>query len=136
MPQFYMALFALLNIFMYFALKRFWIGGSSFLPMIGILGKSQFFFYAFLVNMGVIIGSFISAVLGGEFMLRNFRKDLLFRGVLGGFLIGVGITLAPGTCTTAFVVGIPMLSVSSFLSLAGIILGAYFVYLITWRSRP
>jgi hypothetical protein len=56
------------------------------------------------------------------------RKSNLARAVFGGFLIGMGITLAPGTCTTAFVTGMPMLSVSSFLSAAGILIGTLLVF--------
>ena len=46
-------------------------------------------------------------------------------------MIGIGITLCPGTCTTAFVTGMPMLSVSSFLSAAEIFIGAYIAYRLT-----
>ncbi len=31
--------FAVLNVAMYALLTKFWIGGSSFLPMVGILSK-------------------------------------------------------------------------------------------------
>jgi uncharacterized membrane protein YqaE (UPF0057 family) len=134
-PQFFMGAFAVVNVFMYFVLHKFWIGGSSFLPMIGVMGKSNTFFYAFLVNIGVIIGSFISAITSDEFIFRMPQKKYLFRAVFGGFLIGMGVTLAPGTCTTAFVIGVPMMSVSSFLSIAGIILGAYSVYRISWGKK-
>ncbi len=120
--------FALLNVIMYLTIKKFWIGGSSFLPMIGILGDSNKFLFAFVVNLGVILGSFIGAKSFGEFKLRMPVGKDIWKGVLGGALIGVGVTLAPGTCTTSFVTGIPMLSVSSFLSAAGIFVGAFTVY--------
>lgn len=122
------AAFALLNVAMYWAIGRFWIGGSSFLPLVGELGQKQAFLYALTVNLGVIVGVLVSAASFKEFKLRLPRKADLWKAVLGGFLIGVGITLAPGTCSTAFVTGIPMLSVSSFLSAIGIFLGAYAVF--------
>ena len=99
--------------------------------MIGIAGPGKSFLFAFIVNLGVIAGSAVGAVTSGEFRLRLPRA--VPRAVLGGVLIGIGVTLAPGTCTTAFVTGIPMLSVASFLSAAGIFIGAYIVYRLTWR---
>ncbi len=120
--------FALLNVIMYFSIKKFWIGGSSFLPLIGNVGANSKFLVALTVNIGILIGSFISAKLSGEFILRLPRAKELPKFILAGFLVGIGITLNPGTCTTAFVTGMPMLSVSSFLSAAGIFLGGYFVY--------
>ena len=123
--------FAVLNVVMYLTIKKFWIGGSSFLPMIGKLGPDKKFLFAFIVNLGVIAGAFLGAVSSGEFRVRMPQN--LSRAVIGGVLIGVGVTLAPGTCTTAFVTGIPMLSISSFLSAAGIFIGAFIVYSLTWR---
>lgn len=126
--------FSVLNIVMYLTISKFWIGGSSFLPMIGKFGPGQKFLFAFLVNMGVIAGAFIGAVVSGEFNLRWPSRNNLFRGVIGGFLIGMGVTLAPGTCTTAFVIGVPMLSVSSFLSIAGIFIGGFISYSLTMKK--
>ena len=123
-----MAGFALLNIAMYLAIKKFWIGGSSFLPMIGKTGPGGAFLFAMMVNVGVIAGSALGAVSGREFRWRAPRVRQLPRLILGGMLIGAGVTVAPGTCTTAFVTGIPMLSVSSFLSLAGILIGAWLMF--------
>ena len=125
---FYVVCFALLNVAMYLSIHKFWIGGSSFLPMIGELGPEKKFLFAFIVNVGVIAGAFLGSSFNDEFLLRMPRKSNLARAVFGGFLIGMGITLAPGTCTTAFVTGMPMLSVSSFLSAAGILIGALLVF--------
>ncbi len=130
--------FALLNVLMYLLLRRFWIGGSSFLPMIGNLGKERAFLLAFIINLGVIVGSFLGAKLNDEFRLRMPKTSTLFNAIAGGFFIGVGVTLCPGTCTTCFVTGIPMLSVASFLSAAGILIGAFFVFLWqreAWRAK-
>jgi hypothetical protein len=123
--------FAALNVIMYVTIHKFWIGGSSFLPMIGKIGKENAFLFAFIVNLGIIVGAFVGAFTHAEFRLRWPKRQHIGRAVLGGLLIGVGITLAPGTCTTVFVTGIPMLSVASFLSAAGIFIGAYIAYRIT-----
>ncbi len=130
-PIVMVACFALLNVIMYWTLHKFWIGGSSFLPMVGKLGANNKFLFAFLVNMGVVVGAFMGAYSYGEFRLRWPRASALPRAIAGGILIGLGVTLAPGTCTTAFVTGMPMLSVSSFLSVAGIFIGTYLVYSFT-----
>lgn len=129
----YAVAFALLNVVMYLMLRRFWIGGSSFLPMIGNMGKNRAFLLAFIINLGVIAGSAIGALTSGEFRLRMPKTSTLPNAVLGGILIGIGVTLCPGTCTTCFVTGIPMLSVASFLSAAGILIGAFIVFV--WRKE-
>ncbi len=126
--------FAVLNVAMYLLIHKFWIGGSSFLPMIGIAGPGKKFLFAFIVNLGVIGGAALGALSGGEFRFRLPTAANLPKAILGGVLIGIGITLAPGTCTTAFVTGMPMLSVSSFISAAGIFIGAYIVYRLVWRK--
>lgn len=126
--------FALLNVLMYWTISKFWIGGSSFLPLIGELGPDQKFLFAFIVNVGVIVGAAIGAGSSNEFILRMPEAKHLPRLLVGGFLIGIGITLCPGTCTTSFVTGIPMLSVSSFLSAGGIILGAYLAFRVMMRK--
>lgn len=131
---FWATAFALLNVTMYLTIHKFWIGGSSYLPLVGVLGPEDKFLFAFIVNIGVVLGAFISALVNGEFVLRIPAKDNLGKAVLGGLLIGIGFSLAPGTCTTAFVTGMPMLSVSSFLSVAGIFIGAYLAYKITWEK--
>ncbi len=126
--------FAFLNVAMYLLIHRFWIGGSSFLPMIGIGGPENKFIFAFIVNMGVIAGAALGALTSGEFRFRLPSVADLPKAILGGILIGIGVTLAPGTCTTSFVTGMPMLSVSSFLSGAGIFIGGYIVFRIIWRK--
>ena len=134
-PMMMVAGFALLNVVMYLVIGKFWIGGSSFLPMIGISGPNHKFLFAFIVNIGLIVGSLIGALTSREFRLRVPHPSDLPRAVLGGIMIGIGVTLAPGTCTTSFVTGMPMLSVSSFLSAAGIFIGAYIMFTIIWRRK-
>jgi len=135
-PLFWVACFALLNVFMYFSIAKFWIGGSSFLPMIGQFGDGNKFLFAFIVNIGIIVGSLIAALGSKEFILR-FPKTTnnWIKAVIGGILIGMGVTLAPGTCSTVFITGIPMLSVNSFLSAAGIFIGAYISYRLVIRRE-
>jgi hypothetical protein len=134
-PPFFVAYFAIFNLILYFITHKFWIGGSSFLPMIGILGKNNALLFSGLVNVGVIIGSFIGAKTSGEFIFRMPKGNTLLRGIIGGTLIGAGVTIAPGTCTTSFVIGLPMMSVSSFISGAGIFIGGYIIYVTVLKKR-
>ncbi len=103
-----------------------------FLPLIGF--KVEKFLIPLTINLGLITGAFISAVVSKEFFIRKLNKETLIRAVIGGFLMGIGFTLAPGTCTTPFVTGMPMLGVNSFLSALGIIIGAYIGYKIVMRK--
>ena len=128
-------LFSTLNVIMYFSIKKFWIGGSSFLPMIGHFGPNNALLFAFLVNMGVIVGAFLGAFFSKEFILKVPQRQDIPKAIIGGILIGIGITLAPGTCTTSFVIGFPMLSISSFISGAGIFIGGYIVYLTFLKNK-
>ncbi|MEW6536785.1 MAG: YeeE/YedE thiosulfate transporter family protein [Candidatus Auribacterota bacterium] len=130
----YAGAFAVLNVIMYFVIHKFWIGGSSFLPMVGKLGPNKTFLFSFIVNMGVIVGALVSSATNREFTLRMPAAKVLPRAILGGFLIGIGVTLAPGTCTTSFVIGLPMLSISSMLSIAGMFAGGFIVYRLTIKS--
>lgn len=127
-PPFLVAYFAIFNVILYFITHKFWIGGSSFLPMIGKFGKENELVFSFIVNLGVILGALIGAKSSGEFILRLPRNKDLIKGILGGILIGAGVTIAPGTCTTSFVVGIPMLAVAAFISAAGIFIGGYIMF--------
>jgi sulfur transporter len=128
-PLFWVACFAFLNVIMYITIAKFWIGGSSFLPMIGEFGVDNKFLFAFIVNLGIIAGSLISALGSKEFVFRIPKNsNNVIKAVVGGILIGMGVTLAPGTCSTVFITGMPMLSVNSFLSAAGIFIGAYISY--------
>lgn len=129
---FWAACFAFLNVGMYFLISKFWIGGSSFLPMIGVFGKEgaeTAFLFAFIVNLGLIVGSFIAAFSSKEFVLRYPKnKNVIIKAIVGGIFIGIGITLAPGTCSTVFITGMPMLSINSLISAAGIFIGGFISY--------
>lgn len=129
---FWVSCFAIINVLMYLFIKKFWIGGSSFLPMVGVLGKEgaeTAYLFAFIVNIGLIVGAFIASMTSKEFVFRLPKNThVIVRAIIGGILIGIGITLAPGTCSTVFITGMPMLSINSFLSAVGIFIGAFISY--------
>lgn len=74
---------------------------------------------------GVVLGSFVHALWRRDFQWQGFadRRDLA-RHLLGGLLMGVGGVTAMGCTVGQGISAISMLSLGSFLALAGIVLGA------------
>ncbi|MFB6352883.1 MAG: YeeE/YedE family protein [Halobacteriales archaeon] len=73
----------------------------------------------------LVVGSFLAAVLSGDFRIRYPKLERLPNPVVGGFLMGVGSRLAPGCNIANLFSGVALLSVHSFLAGAGIVLGTY-----------
>ena len=126
--------FAVVNITMFLALHKYWIGGVSFLPLVGVLGPGKKLLFALVVQVGVIVGALLGALLSGEFILRLPSGKNTSRAVLGGVLMGIGSALAPGSCSGAFISNLPLLSVAAFLSITGIFIGGYLAYKLTWKG--
>ena len=74
---------------------------------------------------GVVLGSFVHALWRRDFQWQGFadRRDLA-RHLLGGLLMGVGGVTAMGCTVGQGISAISMLSLGSFVALAGIVLGA------------
>ncbi len=124
------------------ALYRAWgmaasirIGDFLILQSLGIQGSSQFWagvydLYFVKTDLGLfvlaiffILGSFSSALLAGEFKLRNIPKSKIPQAIAGGLLMGIGITLS-GECNVAvFLRGVPSLAIGGYLTASGMILG-------------
>ena len=87
--------FAVLNVIMYLTIHKFWIGGSSFLPMIGKLGDGSKFLFALIVNLGVIVGAGI--FLCGGCILGTLRQmgvgNMTFLIVLISFIPGMALVV-------------------------------------------
>lgn len=77
---------------------------------------------------GVILGSFVHALWRRDFQWQGFadRRDLA-RHLLGGLLMGVGGVTAMGCTVGQGISAISMLSLGSFVALAGIVLGAVLI---------
>ena len=75
--------------------------------------------------VGVVLGSWVHALWRKDFQWQGFadRQDLA-RHLLGGLLMGVGGVTAMGCTVGQGISAISMLSLGSFISLLGIVLGA------------
>lgn len=88
--------------------------------------------FGIVVVLGVIIGSFIAAHLGGQFRLTGFEQNTpMPRYIFGGILMGVGGALAMGCSVGQGLTGLSTLSYVSMIAFAGILLGAW---LALWRE--
>jgi uncharacterized membrane protein YedE/YeeE len=74
---------------------------------------------------GVILGSFLYAVLTRKFHVETFivRGDMV-RHILGGFLMGFGGVLALGCTVGQGITGMSTLALGSLMALAAIIFGS------------
>lgn len=88
-----------------------------------------------MLVIGIVIGSFISSVLSGEFSLRfipltEFKSILnqdimgrIFSAFAGGILLGFGARLAGGCTSGHGISGTFQLSIASWISLIGFFVG-------------
>lgn len=74
----------------------------------------------------IIIGSFLSAILSGQFRIRKPKLSRLPSAIGGGLIMGVSSRMAPG-CNIANVIGAGGLSVSSFIVIIGMAIGVFIV---------
>ncbi|WP_417581501.1 YeeE/YedE family protein [Nitrincola sp.] len=80
--------------------------------------------FAILVVTGVIVGSFLRALLAGEFSWQGYESPTqMQRGILGGMLMGIGGVLSLGCTLGQGISGFSTLALSSVPALAGIIGG-------------
>jgi uncharacterized membrane protein YedE/YeeE len=73
---------------------------------------------------GAILGAFLSAIVGGQFVLSTFydKKDTV-RHMLGGAMMGTGGVLALGCTIGQGITGISTLSIGSAIALVSIVTG-------------
>jgi hypothetical protein len=95
-----------------------------------VLGKNVLFlglptFFRILIP-GIVVGAFLTTVITnrGFTITRPSKKDAL-GAVVGGIMIGFGILLGNGCVIKHLLSGVPVLSLSSIVSVAGIILGLW-----------
>ncbi len=78
--------------------------------------------------LGIVLGSFIDAVLSRDLTWKGFNDQRIFKEDLpydigGGLLIGFGVLLANGCVIKHLLAGVPGLDIASFVAVAGIIIG-------------
>jgi len=78
-----------------------------------------------LLNVGVVAGALIGALLSSQFALRVPARGELFKGAVGGILLGAGATLAFGCNIGGFFSAVSALSLSGLGMMIGLAAGAF-----------
>jgi hypothetical protein len=124
-----------LNVFL-FAYDRPWTAsdgarnwGDWLFQSVGVLHRpdliSPVLYSGSLLNLGVLAGAFASALLSREFAVRVAPAGELFKGGVGGFLMGIGAVLAFGCNIGGFFSALSALSLSGLAMMVGLAAGAY-----------
>lgn len=107
------------------------LGSLTFVQPIGetlqfsMLSSGMKLSFAVVVVLGVIMGSFVRALLSGEFSWQGYESpQQMQRGILGGLLMGIGGVLSLGCTLGQGISGFSTLALSSIAALAGILIGA------------
>ncbi len=93
--------------------------------------------WAGFIIVGIILGSFISAMIAGEFKIRIPKDGLtLLKQLIGGILMGFGAVTAMGCNITNILGGVPQLSLHSIITGACIMFGSWIMaYLLFMRKE-
>ena len=88
--------------------------------------------WGLFLNTGIIAGSFIAAMLSGDFRFRRPRQGRVYLRVLaGGLFMGYGSGLASACAIGGFFSAVPSLGLNGFAfgaaMLAGALLGLQFI---------
>lgn len=124
-----------LNVFL-FAYDRPWTTsdgarnwGDWLFQSVGLLNRSDliwpWLYSGSILNLGVLTGAFASALLSREFAVRVAPPGELFKGGLGGLLMGIGAVLAFGCNIGGFFGALSALSLSGLAMMLGLGVGAY-----------
>jgi uncharacterized membrane protein YedE/YeeE len=89
------------------------------------------------IIFGIILGSFLSAYIGGEFKFRVPKDGFtLVKQFIGGLLMGFGAVTASGCNVTNILGGVPQLSLHSIIVGAFIVIGCWLAaYLLFMRGE-
>src|SRR5438105_2529738 len=128
-------LVATLNVFL-FAFDRPWTAsdglrnwGDWVLTGVGLVRRPDrlppWLYSGSLLNIGVIVGGTIAALLSREFAIRVPARAELAKGAAGGILMGVGAVLAFGCNIGGFFSAVSALSLSGLGMMLGLGLGAF-----------
>jgi uncharacterized protein len=81
--------------------------------------------WGLFLNTGIIGGSFLGAMLSGDFKLRWPRqKNVYARVLIGGLLMGYGAGLASACAIGGFFSAVPSLGLNGFVFGGSILVGA------------
>ena len=135
------AVFGALNLAHYFVSTRLpdietpfglFPGGFPVAAFLGLTGRrlSPELVAMLALGLGIAAGSALSARVSGELTLAKFRSKKLSKSraaqaAAGGVLMGAGVWMAQGCLIKHTLSGAPGLMVSSFLALAGMVIGMW-----------
>ncbi len=92
--------------------------------------------WGLMINGGIIFGSFIAALLAGEFKLRLPRqKRRYLQALAGGLLMGYGAGLASGCNIGGFFSAVPSLGLNGFVFGGALAIGAFLGVQVIKRIR-
>ncbi|MHB9294071.1 hypothetical protein Holit_03197 [Hollandina sp. SP2] len=113
------------------------IWGGKFLTLIGInadswqifngsLAKYRFINHqASITNVALIFGSMISCLFSAQWKIRGIKSSRqVWAAILGGLLMGIGARISPGCNIGAMFSSIPAMSLSGWIFLVFVFLGA------------
>ncbi len=87
-----------------------------------IFAKSQ----VSLTNLGIVLGALLSVLLAASFKYKKIKsRKQVVAAILGGLLMGIGARMADGCNIGNFFSGIPAFSLSGWIFMAFIFLGAF-----------
>jgi uncharacterized membrane protein YedE/YeeE len=103
--------------------------GDWVLTGLGLLGRpdliAPWLYSGSLLNLGVVAGALIAALLSREFALRVPARGELVKGAVGGALLGTGAMLALGCNIGGFFSAVSALSLSGLGMMIGLGAGAF-----------
>ena len=124
-----------LNVFL-FAFDRPWTASDGFrnwgdwlFQSMGLLNRpdliSPFLYSGSILNLGLLMGALAAALLSREFAIRVAPVGELFKGGVGGLLMGLGANLAFGCNIGGFFSAVAALSMSGVAMMLGLGIGSY-----------
>lgn len=143
-PVIALSAIAVLNIFMFLLIGSWTVGGGETMmtglaaqavlgeealariPFWSLVFEPDWSYWKMYISFGMLFGAFVGAVLSKEFYLRFPRR--LNEWVLitiGGLMMGVGIRLAFVCNVSTFFGMTPEMNLGGYLSISGIVAGAW-----------
>ncbi|MFV2031920.1 MAG: YeeE/YedE thiosulfate transporter family protein [Gammaproteobacteria bacterium] len=78
-----------------------------------------------IINIGIVAGAMAAALLAGQFRIQGASPYELFKGLIGGALMGIGASMAFGCNIGGFFSAISALSLAGVAMMAGLMIGTY-----------
>ncbi|OBX06454.1 ABC transporter permease [Gallibacterium salpingitidis] len=94
-----------------------------------VTGQQRYLNWGSCFVIGILLGSLFSAKSSGEFTWRELSGKDFIRRIIGGFLMGIGATLAGGCTVTNALVATAYFSWQGWLAMIMMILGCWFATL-------